>query len=98
MRSGEFRLDCNRMVLRLLLILMVALVVAPGMSTSADAVAAIEHDVGETTIDLDEAQLAVGDVVPEQADRAAPQRVPQIGAPVPPFRHGVFRPPRVAFD
>jgi len=86
------------MVLRLLLVLMVALVVAPGMSTSADARAAVEHDIGETTIDLDEAQVAVADVVREQNDTAAPRRVPGTGAPVPPFRHGVFRPPRAAFD
>lgn len=85
------------MVLRLLLVLMVALVAAPGMTASADAVAAIEHDVGETTIDLDEAQVAVGELVRGQDDHAAPQRVPETGAPVPPFRHGVFRPPRAAF-
>lgn len=86
------------MVVRLLFLLAVALVVgAPGMDTSPDAVAAVEHDVGEAIGDADEAQVVIEEVVHDEHDGTAPRAVPETGAPVPPFRHGVFRPPRAAF-
>ena len=86
------------MVVRLLLILVVALALgAPASDVSADVVSAVEHEVGESAGEVDEAQVVVGDVVSAAEDHDVMSIEPAVRAPVPPFCLGVFRPPRATF-
>ena len=83
------------MVVRLLLILVVALALgAPASDVSADVVTAVEHEVGESAGEVDEAQVVVGEVVLAAEDHHVMRLEPEVQAPVPPFCLGVFRPPR----
>jgi hypothetical protein len=87
------------MVVRLLLILVVAFALgATVTSVSADVASVVVELDGETTVDIDEVQVAAGEVDSSADDHALTHAAPDATAPVPPFRHGVFRPPRVAFD
>ena len=89
------------MIVRLLLVLVVAFALgATTTSVSAEvaSVVVVVELEGETTADLDEAQVVAGEVASAADDHALTHPRPDATAPVPPFRHGVFRPPRVAFD
>jgi hypothetical protein len=87
------------MVVRLFLLLLVALAVsAPVSHVSADAVCVVVEIDGESTADLDEAQVVVGAAVRATGDHALPRKIRDHGAPSPPTMHGVFRPPRAAID
>jgi len=86
------------MVVRLLLILVVALALgAPASDVSADVVTAVEHEVGESAGEVDEAQVVAGDAVLASEDHLVMRLEPAVQAPVPPFCLGVFRPPRATF-
>lgn len=87
------------MIVRLLLVLVVAFALgATTTSVSADVASVVVELEGETTADIDEAQAVAGEVASAADDHALTHPAPDATAPVPPFRHGVFRPPRVAFD
>lgn len=87
------------MIVRLLLVLVVAFALgATTTSVTADAISVTVELDGESASDVDEAQVVAGVTTTAADDHALSHAAPEATAPVPPFRHGVFRPPRVAFD